>query len=72
MAARADTGVPVRIDRVRATVPLVEAVDPGVGDPRLAEGEVNEGSAEPRRPSGLDVATGFFALADMMMLRTVS
>jgi hypothetical protein len=51
---------------------LVEAVDPGVGDPRLAEGEVNEGSAEPRRPSGLDVATGFFALADMMMLRTVS
>lgn len=74
-AARADTGVPLRSDRVRACAVVAVAVAVGVlgtGDrdgPRAgaAEGDTNDGSVEVRRL--LLSGGGFFApLVDIMML----
>lgn len=74
IAARAETGVPLRIERVRATPLVVEGAgdDEGVGDrdgPRGVEpgdkaGSVDGDGRRPAEPGG----KGFFVLADIVIM----
>jgi hypothetical protein len=63
MAARADTGVPLLIERVRACVPLIE----GVGDCRLGVFGFMVGSVEGRRPLLMAPGTGFLGVEDIVI-----
>lgn len=66
MAARADTGVPPLIDRLRAT-PFCVVVD-GVGDRTgVRDGDEPGGSVDGLRPPVV-LVIGFFVTADILMI----